>query len=162
MPRIPRYPAPTNDAFLPQGPRKPKRPPSASKRYATAMRLARQLLEEQRASGHPDFTSAGPLGVIGMFILMHLAVYKVEPADLLEPNAMNGASSAARRVIDHEFGGKIEYVFEFVRWTWQRERKQLETRPPTNTFRINWRYQFCSKALLTDYKVALSRQVGFG
>lgn len=164
MPRIPRYPAPTNDAFLPV-PGKPKpvrKPPSAAKRYATAMRIAKQLLEEQRQNGHPDLSQAGPLGVIGMFILMHLAVYKVEPEDLLEPNAMNGASSAVRRLIEQEFGGHIEYVFEFVRWTWARERKQFATRPPDNTFRISWRYQFCSKNLLTDYKVALSRQVGFG
>lgn len=162
MPRINRYSQHVNAEFV--GVRSPAKTRArkvvlANKLFDSAAHSAQKLLTAIKA-GAVDYSNTSPLAAVGMFIIMHTYVYSVEPAELRDRNALMGASSAARRILSHDFGGQMEYLCDFVRWTWAREKKHFANR--TNDFRIGWRYQFCSLSLLTDYKIAISRQAKFG
>jgi hypothetical protein len=133
----------------------------ASALLGKALRDAQQLLLAMKQKGVTvDYTAVGPSAVIGFFCMTHSLVYGVEPAELRDRNNYMGAISGIRRLLQQEFNGDIAQVFEFVRWTWQREKRQFQTRQ--GDFRVGWRYQFCSKALLTDYRIAFVKQVKIG
>jgi hypothetical protein len=147
-----------NAAFLddatPTRTKKSKKPGRATRRYANAKRDAQIALDDAKA-GRTDFSGTPPGAVVGLFVLLHAAVYGVEPEELIEGVAFGAAMSAVRRLIEIEFGGRIEYALDFVRWTWARERRQFPGR--TSDWRIGWRWQFCSKSLLTDYRIVMAK-----
>ena len=162
MPRIPRQPQHVNADFVlirTPSQKRARKAGQATRLFEKAAHSAQQLMTEIK-TGSPDYSKVSPLAAVGMFIIMHTYVYSVEPAELRDRDALLGASSAARRILSADFGGQLEYLCDFVRWTWAREKKTFATR--TTDFRVSWRYQFCSKALLTDYKIAISRQAKFG
>lgn len=162
MPRIPRQPQHVNADFVlirTPAQKRARKTAQSTKMFEQASHSAQQLMTAIKA-GSVDYTKVSPLAAVGMFIIMHTYVYSVEPAELRDRNVLLGASSAARRILSFEFGGQLEYLCDFVRWTWAREKKLFAVR--THDFRVSWRYQFCNKGLLTDYKIAISRQAKFG
>ncbi len=162
MPRIPRQPKHVNADFVvirTPAQKRARKSVQATKMFEQASHSAQQLLTSIK-DGSVDYTKVSPLAAVGMFIFMHTYVYSVEPAELRDRNVLLGASSAARRILSFEFGGQMQYLCDFVRWTWACEKKTFATR--SSDFRIGWRYQFCSKALLTDYKIAIPKQAKFG
>jgi hypothetical protein len=132
----------------------------ASGLLGKALRDAQQLLLAMKQGSVVDYATVGSSAVVGFFCMTHSLVYGVEPAELRDRNNYMGAISGIRRLLQQEFNGDISQVFEFVRWTWQREKRQFQTRQ--GDFRVGWRYQFCSKALLTDYRIAVAKQVKIG
>lgn len=158
--RIPRHPelqGHVNAEFLagakPTSAKKKSRP-SAAKRYKDAVREAELAIAANKA-GSKDYSQLTHRAVVGLFILLHTQVYGVEPEDLLEGHAMDGAMSSARRVVDEEFAGRLDCALEFVRWTWLREKRQFPGR--LSDWRINWRWQLASRSLMTDYRIAMSK-----
>jgi hypothetical protein len=128
--------------------------PSAGRRYAAAVRGA-QIAIDEVASGTTNFAGLDYRAVVGLFILMHAKIYGVEPLELQDGREMDGAMSSARRLVDSDFGGRLDYALDFVRWTWARERRQFANRQ--SDWRIGWRWQMTSRALVTDYRVAMSK-----
>lgn len=122
--------------------------------YARAIREARLAIAAVQ-SGETTLDGVSEYAVIGLFAMLHTKVYGIEPADLLEPNAMRGAVSAARRLVEQDFAGRLDVALEFVRWTWAKESRSFPGR--TSDFRIGWRWQLMSKSALMDYRVALSK-----
>jgi hypothetical protein len=68
---------------------------------------------------------------------------------------MDGATSAAKRLVTVEFSGRIDWALDFVRWTWRKEAKQFPTRK--SDWRIGWRWQFAGRSGVTDYRIAMSK-----
>lgn len=158
--RVPRHPellGHVNAEFLadarPKAKAKKSRP-SAAKRYRDAVREAQTAIAATQ-DGTRDYSSLTHRSVVGLFIVLHQQVYGVEPEDLLEGHAMDGAMSAARRMVDEEFAGRLDCALEFVRWTWRREKKQFPGR--LSDWRISWRWQLASRSLMTDYRIAMSK-----
>ena len=89
-----------------------------------------------------------------LYAWLHRTTYGVEAQELLAD--MGKASAAAGNMLRHQFGGNVDRALAFLRWTWAREKAQVAKR--ANDFRIGWRYQFGSGALMTDYRIALSRK----
>jgi len=129
--------------------------PSAAKRYDMAVRDAQIAIDEVTA-GTLDFAAIGPRAVVGLFIVLHTKVYGVEPSELRDGREMDGASASARRLVEVDFGGRIDWALDFVRWTWAREKRQFATR--TSDWRLSWRWQFTSKSSVTDYRIAMSKK----
>ena len=95
-----------------------------------------------------------PKHLVGLYVVLHENVYKVLPEELLG-DVWPGAVSAAKKLAD-ELGG-LETAVEFLRWVWTRERARERKREPGDSFRIGWRLQFVSRALVTDWKVDRAR-----
>lgn len=156
--RIPRHPelqGHVNAEFLAGAKPTPKRARvSSAKRYKDAVHEALEAIKATQAGTH-DYSALSHRAVVGLFILLHSQVYGVEPEDLLDGHAMDGAMSAARRMVEEDFAGRLDCALEFVRWTWKREKRQFPGRP--SDWRITWRWQLASKSLMTDYRIAMSK-----
>jgi hypothetical protein len=136
-----------------------RRLPSSKKQFERACEQGRRRLELLRRGDRTAFEGAGPLELVGVYILFHVHVYKVPPAELQQGAAMAAACSAVRRLLRDVFANDPLQVLEFVRWTWQREARAEKRRAGDATagFRIGWRLQFAHAGLLTDYRVAMQR-----
>jgi hypothetical protein len=156
--RIPRHPelqGHVNAEFLAGAkPTSKKSRPSSSKRYKDAVREAQMAIASTQA-GTRDYSNLSYRAVVGLFVILHTQVYGVEPEDLLDGHAMDGAMSSARRLVDHEFAGRLDCALEYVRWTWRREKRQFPGR--LSDWRITWRWQLASRTLMTDYRIAMSK-----
>jgi hypothetical protein len=128
--------------------------PSAAKRYAASVREA-QIAIDEVAAGTLDFEQTTHRAVVGLFILLHTKVYGVEPDELRDGREMDGAQSSARRLVESDFRGRVDYALDFVRWTWAREKKQFATR--ASDWRIGWRWQLTSRSAITDYRIAMAK-----
>lgn len=139
--------------WIDQAKPKPKR--KATAKSMSGYDRAREEAAERVTAG--DWGDAGPAAFVGFYALMHEKIYGVAPAELVD--AWKGAVSAARGMLDKDFGGKPIEMLEFLRWTWKRERARETKRRAEGTEggRIGWVLQFKSRALLTDYRVEESR-----
>ena len=130
-------------------------------RRASLLSALREVQDRMRRFGEGDETAwddAGPMVLVGLFVFLHTTVYGVSPGELDEGKTLLAAASAARRLIT-DLGSPVAVV-EFVRWTWARERTRMRRRqsaPDESPWRISWRWQFASRQLLTDYRVAVAR-----
>lgn len=120
---------------------------------------AEEMVESFR--GNPKaFDSAGAPEFVGLYAMLHEAVYGVAPDELA--NDWTPAVKAARKMFEEEFDEDVRAFVAFIRWTWVREKKREKWRRENgrDANRIGWRLQFQSRAMLTDYKVALARRNG--
>lgn len=163
-----RHPRPTTPPASGEDPgfvrRRTPKEREARERSGSRTKLERALRETQdrmRRFGEGDVTAwddAGPMALVGLFVFLHTTVYGVAPGELEEGKALLAAASAARRLIT-DLGSPVATV-EFVRWTWARERTRMRRRQDStdeSPWRISWRWQFASRSLITDYRVALAR-----
>ncbi len=104
-----------------------------------------------------DWGAAHARHLVGLYVLCHRHVYRVEPEELAKD--WPGACSAARRLVEQEFGGELCRAVAFLRWTWAKEIAAEKRRDASSSFRIGWRLQFMAKNLLTDYRLHLARSV---
>lgn len=153
---------PNPDFIAPSTTRKREPSPIDNRRFTAAVDGATEFCSAIQNHEEVDATQLRPDTVVGLYILLHKLVYETEPIELRQRKEMMGAASAVNRLITKEFGNQIDQAFEFVRWTWAREKKRYERSESLigdfrNSWRISWRYQFCSPKLLTDYRVALAR-----
>lgn len=121
-------------------------------------RMERELKETRdlvKAAGEDaaKWKTFKPKHFVWLYAHLHETIYGALPLELLENYQL--ACLAAGRCI-REFGGDVEKALDFVRWTWRREKAVHPTR--TSDFRVGWRYQFTSAALMTDYRIFLSKQ----
>lgn len=137
-------------------PRKKRKPSTTDNRlFEYAIQNATEFCIKIQNHEDVDYEELSPATVVGLYCLFHRSIYDADADELRVRNEMMGAVSAIKRLIAKEFGGEIDQVFEYVRWTWSREKQQFAKRD--GDFRITWRYQFCSPKLLTDYRVWLSK-----
>jgi hypothetical protein len=125
--------------------------PTKRVRKARPDAVARALDEATRRVRADDWSGCTPTTLVGLYAYLHRGVYNVAPDELADD--WLPALSSARRCLEKDFGGDAAKALEFVRWSWQRERRSRRKNPDSD-FRMGWRYQF-SRRLLTDYRVAL-------
>ncbi len=46
---------------------------------------------------------------------------------------------------------------KFMQWVWADELRAAKKRDESNTFRISWKFQFVSRGMVTNYRVASVR-----
>lgn len=130
-----------------------KRPP---KPFQPHLRAAADL----EALNGSKWQRAEPRHLVALYAYLHGQVYKVDPEELTRaPLEWLGAVSAATKLLREEFGDDPVAAVEWVRWVWQREKRGCERRAKvgeTSDFRITWRYMFCRRGLLVDYRRALA------
>jgi hypothetical protein len=95
--------------------------------------------------------------LVYVYAVLHEKAYSTLPMELRQD--MGRASAMCSNCLRHTFGGSSEAMLDFFRWVWAREIASYKKRPPENTFRISWRYQF-SQGLITDYRTFLLKTRG--
>lgn len=103
--------------------------------------------------------------LLGLYVILHMHVYGVEPSDLLEGKTLMGATSCVRSLLRTEFLEDSRLLAEFIRWTWEQEKlteKRFRERNEVRSFRMGWRVQFQSRSHLTSFRVALARKIAVG
>lgn len=124
--------------------RKPKPRPDA---------VARAVEEAEGRIKAKDWSGASAVTLVGLYAHLHQGVYGVAPEELADD--WLPALSSAKRCLQKDFDGDVAAARDFVRWSWQRE-KRSRKRNPDSDFRMGWRYQF-SRRLLTDFRVAVNQ-----
>lgn len=112
-----------------------------------------------RQSG--DWSDALPRHLVVLHGMIHEHVYGVAPAESTGAE-FAAAAVAAARMLKVDFGGDAQAMFEFIRWSWQREQDREEWRRQNHKEggRLDWRRQFCQRGILTDYRVDMARKRG--
>lgn len=105
-----------------------------------------------------DWSSAKPAHFVALYAMGHARAYGVEAGELT-PKTRMSASAMAGRMLRDDFGGDPRRLYEFVRWTWSREKAREEWRRANGreTRRISWQLQF-GPHLRTDYEMHLLRK----
>lgn len=138
---------------------KPRKARSRGLTTATVRKLAAKV------GGRLDRMLKGegtPADLVALYCLLHARVYGLHP-DELAGDAWRGACSAATRMVRVEFGGDLGAAVELVRWSWAREKDWERHRRENGNGggRLTWRRQF-GAALVTDYRLDVSRRTGMG
>lgn len=141
--------------FLDHGKRKRDMRPVPKR--ATPLEAAIADARSRADSG--DWLSAPGMALVGLYSFCHEEVYGVTPIELDEKAALRVASRMASAMVKKYFGSDTDEAVEFIKWTWMREREREEWAAQNGKTRgrVGYRLQF-SSALLTDYRVALSRK----
>ena len=134
-------------AHVPKRQQKPYQPPQ-------------RAIADLEALNGSGWAAAEPRHLVALYAYLHGRVYGVEPSELLgDPLAWLGAVSAATKLLREEFDGNAARAVEWVRWVWQREKRGCDRRAnvgESSDFRISWRYMFCRRSLLVDYRRVLA------
>lgn len=103
----------------------------------------------------PDL--ARPKHLVALYATLHEQVYEVFPDEIREPKTFLAACAAAQRLIDDAFEASPSKAIEFMRWVWQEQRTEAKRKKSRGDapFRVGWRYQFVSRDLVTNYRVAM-------
>jgi hypothetical protein len=121
-------------------------------------------LREMIATG--DWSRARAAHFVALYQLGHETVYGCSAAELqgqgkASVNARKGALSAAKRLLEQEFGGRAKELARFFDWVWKRE-KQREVWAKENgreRGRLTWQIMIAGRAILTDYRASKLRAV---
>lgn len=135
---------------------KPKAKTRRPESERALLRACDEFQVMQRSGAYNRMTASH---FVALYALLHREVYGAEPLELL--TAFAPARSAADKLVRDEFGNRIERMFEFMRWVWQRERASEKRRRQDGVVdgrRINWRLMFATRHLVTDYRVELARR----
>jgi len=139
--------------------RRARRKPSGS--LKNAVRDVEDMYDRAKEEGENVWTEAKPRHLVGLYAKLHESVYGVLPIEV-DGVAFAGAVSAARTMLDREFEGDVLKMLGFMRWVWSRERWREADRRRRGgegrDYRVGWRLQFASRALFTDWRVALMRE----
>lgn len=133
----------------------------------TQLRIDAYVEEATRRANSGDWDGLDekttPHLLVALYLVCHARVYGVKPVEL---NAdFFAASMMARKQLTVAFDGDIHKAVEFLRWTWDKERRKEKwmTEQGFDGKRIGWRLQFGHESrLLTDYRHAMARKNGFG
>lgn len=98
---------------------------------------------------------AQPKHFVALYASLHEHVYGVKPIELAKEWTF--AVSACRKLMKDEFEADPLRFVKFMQWAWASEAKKAKARDASNTFRISWKFQFVSRGMVTDYRVALVR-----
>lgn len=119
------------------------------------------MIDAKHRAKTGDWENAKPTAFIGLHALCHQMIYGVHPLELDQTGLFRAAARLAARAQHDLFGDDPTKMAEFVRWTWEREKrkntwaqaKQVERN------RLSWRWQF-GRDLVTDYRIAMSQRRG--
>ncbi|HOA00826.1 MAG TPA: hypothetical protein PKI27_00810 [Dermatophilaceae bacterium] len=131
--------------------------PKSKRRHPTPREIiahATPAMEEMRRTG--NWTEAKGKHLVALYVWLHTEIYHVEPAELFTEETMLAAIGAADRLVKGEFGGDAKRCVEFMAWSWARVKRSTTAGRDTD-WRLTWRAQFGSKAMLTDYRVDVVR-----
>lgn len=129
--------------------------PKSKKRTASPQRtLDKALVEMELYKSTGDWSTAKPMHYVALYAWLHESIYETAPVDLFEGKSLLAASSAARKMLDVDFGNEGKRFVEFIAWCWRRERVAMKK---GSGRRLSWRLQFASRHLLVDYRVDLMR-----
>lgn len=138
-----------------------KKPPAKKRKSTPRDRKGYEAAREEAAMRvrANDWQDAQPKHLVGLYAVLHKQVYGVAPDELVE--VWKGAVSAAKSMLDKQFGSDVEAFVEFIRWTWQRERRAEDRAKAEGNERrrLGWVLQFKSAAMITDYRVDMARAV---
>lgn len=130
---------------------------SPAKPFQPPLRAAADL----EALNGSKWQKAEPRHLVALYAYLHEQVYGVAPEELTRaPLEWLGAVSAATKLLREEFGDDPVQAVEWVRWVWVREKRGCDRRAKvgeTSDFRIGWRYMFCRRSLVVDYRRALAQ-----
>jgi hypothetical protein len=116
--------------------------------------------EVQGWMGEGQWELATPRHFVALFSLLHELVYKVPDGSMNGPGRLK-ATFMAGRMLEKEFSGEPVRMAEFVWWIWKREEGHEKFRRERgHGFTRITAYKQFSGALLTDYRIALTRQKG--
>jgi hypothetical protein len=110
-----------------------------------------------------DFERANPRQLVMYYVILHEKLYGVAPAEIMDSTplarrTLQGAESAARRLLVTEFRERPVDMASFIFWVFKREHfrrnKAKESGRPPSEYRIGWKLMFSSRTLYTDYMVA--------
>lgn len=93
--------------------------------------------------------------LVALYSIFHREVYGELPGELA--GDWQGACAAAKKILREEFEGEPVRVVEYLRWAFAAERKNFARRSSESTWRLNWRWAFVKRDLLTDYRIAINR-----
>lgn len=117
--------------------------------------IAKTILEVTEIHTSREWHRAQPRHFVALYAWLHEQVYGVKPVELEKEWA--GAVSAARALLKNEFAEDPTRMMTFMQWVWALERIAEKKRDASNTFRIGWKWQFVSRALVSNYRVAMTR-----
>lgn len=115
--------------------------------------------DAKRRATSGDWEGAKGSTFIGLHALCHRMVYGIIPEELYAEGVMRAAVRNAASALHQMFGDDGHEMADFVRWTWERE-KRKSTWAQANGYdrnRLMWKWQF-SRSLLTDYRIARSQK----
>lgn len=138
-------------------PRSRKKKPRAAKRTITnAMNVVAERIEAE------EWSDIRPEHLVALYAVCHEDIYGVSAVPELEGEAWYGARSAAASMLRKEFDDDTEAAVEYLRWTWRREQSREKWRRDNGRpgGRITWRAQFCSRTMLTEYRIDQERMNG--
>ena len=135
--------------------RLPGAKPKKKRKCNGKAKVKRVMADVARMRRDAAWDDACPIHFVALYSWLHEEIYGVEPTDLYKDDAVMGAMSACAKLLRDEFDANCKTMVQFVAWCWVRERKKKNP----GDFRITWRYQFASRSLLTDYRVAMARRV---
>ena len=101
-----------------------------------------------------------PSDFVALYAWLHNQVYNVDPSSELNGKSGLAARNFAKTILKEEFGGIVDDMIMFMRWTWWREREREEWRKANNRQggRITWKYQF-SRGLVNEYRLMRRREI---
>ncbi len=117
--------------------------------------IARTIAEVTEIHTAREWHRAQPRHFVALYAWLHEQVYAVKPVELEREWA--GAVSAARALLKNEFAEDPTRMMAFMQWVWAREKIDEKKRDASNSFRVGWKYQFVSRALVSNYRVAMTR-----
>jgi hypothetical protein len=122
-----------------------------------------KVREQTEAMIAGDFSEATARHLVMYYAIMHEKLYGVPPGEITDSTPiarknMQGAESAARRMLREEFRENPVDMASFIYWIFKRElfkrTKAKDNGRPPSDFRPGWRLVFSSRTMYTDYMVA--------
>ena len=115
--------------------------------------------EAQRRARTGDWEDAKAATFVGLYALCHRLVYGVLPSELVAAGTFKLAVRMAAKAKHELFHDDGIALVEFVRWTWEREKRKNSwaQSKSVDRNRMSWKWQF-SRAMETDYRIHLSQK----
>jgi hypothetical protein len=134
------------------------KPKPKKRNPGTPFEIKRAIQDIERRVEEEDWEKMRPGMLVALFAWCHEKTYGVAPADL-KGQSWRNAQRCAGMMVKKDFGGDIDKALEFLRWTWQRERRIEQWRRDNNQHGkvIGWYDQFQRGELLTKYRVDVAR-----
>lgn len=109
------------------------------------------------ATGEWDGTKGSTL--VGLYAMCHEMIYGVVPEELKNLGLFRAAARNSARALHEVFADDIVKCIEFVRWTWEREKRKNAWAQSNGVDRnrMSWKWQF-SAGMVTDYRVSLQQK----
>lgn len=147
-------------AFLNHGQKTPPKG-KAGKPKPSAIELA--VSEAKRRSREGDWSGAKGKVFVGLFAMCHEIVYGDVPLELTENQELTIGARMANRALHDFFGDDPDALVEFVKWSWEAEKRKESwaLRQGIDRQRMRVRLQF-SPRLVQDYRTEKQRSRRYG